>query len=105
MVSGSPQCREGLKSAATSPQSSIKSPVSGPAFVLALAGIRRLVVHAKATETGDLILLQALRNAEKASKVLPAIMLKSSISIALVYTTSRRIPASASTNAGPKTSD
>jgi len=33
-----------------------KSPFSGPRFVLALAGIRRLVVRIKATEKEDLIL-------------------------------------------------
>ena len=33
----------------------IKSPVSGPLLVLALAGIRRLAVHIKAIEQDDLI--------------------------------------------------
>ena len=36
-------------------QSGVKPTFSGPGFVLALAGIRRLVVHIKAIETDDLI--------------------------------------------------
>jgi len=38
----------------TSPQSGIKSPFSGPGFVLALAGIRRRVVQIQVIEKDDL---------------------------------------------------
>ena len=41
----------------TSPQNEIKPPFLSPLFVLALAGIRPLVVHIKANAKGDLIRL------------------------------------------------
>jgi len=40
---------------ATSPQTRIKSPFSGPLFALALAGIRRRVVQIKANEKEDFL--------------------------------------------------
>ena len=39
----------------TGPQSMIRSPFSGPRFVLALAGHRRPVVQIRATDKDDLI--------------------------------------------------
>ena len=44
----------------TSPQCAIKSPFKGPLFVLALAGIDRLVVHIKAIGNDDLLPLCGL---------------------------------------------
>jgi len=44
-----------LRLLTTSPQSGIKSHFSGPRFVLAFAGIRRLAVQSKAVEKDDLL--------------------------------------------------
>ena len=50
----------------TNPKSRVKSPRSGPSFVLALAGIRRLAVQAKAVEKDNLIPLGGLADAYQA---------------------------------------
>jgi len=99
-----------------SPQSGIKSPFSGPRFVPALAGIRRLVVQIKAIEKGDLILLWGKAadyggggggrdEPRLLATTSPQSSIKSPVLIALMCTTNRRIPASASKNQGPETGD
>ena len=74
-------------------------------FVPALAGIRRLVQPITAAEKGDLMLHRGLvRRAKRGStqpcsrRAAAAPGIKSRFSVAVIGTTIRRIPASASTN-------